>query len=215
MELELSDKFIRRQVGEEMRVVQDLRSALNQYLSVGKPSFLLRRAIDSESLIRLLGSVAEWGVLIWAAKVLFGSFLETFGKHGADASWKWLESQFRRDDAKPLVHTATALSVAAKEVEPAASISVVVSAANFEVEMLFRSVEPEEILPRLAVFILQVEMLERAVTAEAERCGPPVGSAMAIFQDDWTLVVTWVSRHGTQCEVRLLLADASNYKGLP
>ena len=98
MNLTLTDRFR----PEDARILQ---TELHDHLNVGEPDYICLRSAEPPSFIQLLGSVLTWGPLAVAA----GAYVSRLAKRAADATWDRLESWWRTEEAKPLMHVARAL----------------------------------------------------------------------------------------------------------
>ena len=163
MHLELSDKFSRLQSTE------DIRSDLEEYLSIRETQYLFRKSIDPPSFIRLLGEALDWLPLAIPANI----FLGTIAKHAGDATWDAVTSLFRDRRVKPLIGVAETLSNAAKQVHPEAEIVVGVNIPHdvrCAADMCIRSTSPERYLSNVGIICSPSrEYIRRDTSRDQER----------------------------------------------
>ena len=196
MLLELSDQFVRLQVGEE------IRAEFGEYLPLDAPRYSLRKSIETDSLLRLLGEAQEW-LLLASAAAFVSAYFATLGKRAADATWSSLSSVFRKKEVEPLAAVAKALSKGARKVDPEAAIRVclVWPEELFEVDVRIPSTVPEEIALNLGVFVAQVPSIVSTIEAEMERSGVPLGYVVGAIQADASVILQWSTRRNPRCEV--------------
>ena len=94
---------------------QELRHALDEHLTIGETSYLVRKSADPSltSLIQLIGDAGAWLALSAPAAV----YVSVLAKHAGDATWDWLRARFKSDDLKPLAAVSTQLAATADKVD--------------------------------------------------------------------------------------------------
>ena len=197
LSLEMTEKFIRNDY-------ESVRSELNQYLNVRKPTILFRRSADPTliSFIELMGEVVAWMPIKAAATV----FLSRLAFRAADATWDNLASLRKDKTVKPLKDVAATLVKAADLIDGELTyrFGFKIPHDDTSTEIFIEARSPEELERVIATFVVNLEELFIAMKAEIDAGRtPPLRHAIAELQDDGSLHVKWQTENLCSCELRI------------
>ena len=197
LSLEMTEKFIRNDY-------EFVRSELNQYLNVRKPTILFRKSADPTliSFIELAGEVVAWMPIKAAATV----FLSRLAFRAADVTWDNLASLRKDKTVKPLKDVAATLVKAADLIDGELTyrFGLKIPHDNTSTEIFIEARSPEEVERVLVAFVVNVEELYIAMKAEIDAGRtPPLRHVLAELQDNGSLHVKWQTEDLCSCELRI------------
>lgn len=185
LELVFSEKF-------GPGLANTVKSELGAYLDIDEPKFYVRKALELDSFIQLIGAVMLWDFLRPAAQ----EYLKTIAKRAGDATWDGLASLFKRKEVEPLAEVATILVQAADAVEGDVEfiVGLDIPDSHFGTTMAINARQPEKVARLLAEFIVRADQISKAVKAEIDAGHVPAAGARITLESDGSMTVRWTCK---------------------